>query len=210
MSQDESSPDSLVLQAIAGDRDVIKQLLVEHADELTRYVTDKLGPSLQSLISPDDVVQETFIQAMASIGNCQAKDRRGFAAWLKGVSAHRMQDMVKSLKRKKRGGDMQRVEGAATATRSRVDFVELVSAQISTPSRNFARAEALQVLQAAIADLPEDQRTAVRMHYFEAKDVAEIAQVLDRSPAAIRGLLHRAMTALRGDLEQSAIWLSRK
>lgn len=199
-----------VAAAIAGDREALKRLLAESSDSLTRYVEGKLGPSLQSIISADDVVQETFIQAIADVGGCQASDGRGFAAWLKGVANHRMQDLIKGLKRKKRGGDFQRVETAAAASRSRVDFVQLLSAGISTPSRRFAVGEAGAVLQAALACLPEDQRTAVRMQYFEGRSVNDIAERLDRSPAAVRGLVRRAMDALRGDLEQSAIWLSRR
>ena len=202
--------DAEVAAAISGDREALKRLLAELGESLTRYVEGKLGSGLQSLISAEDVVQEAFIQAIADVEGCQAKDGRGFAAWLKGVANHRMQDLIKGLKRKKRGGEFQRVESAAGASKSRVDFVQMLSAGVSTPSRRFAVGEAGAVLQAALACLPEDQRTAVRMQYFEGSSVNEIAERLDRSPAAIRGLVRRAMDALRGDLEQSAIWLSRK
>lgn len=204
------SSDGDVAAAVAGDRDALKRLLAAANEPLGRYVADKLGPSLQSLISPDDVVQEAFIQALSDIGKCQASDQRGFLAWMKGVANHRMQDLIKGLKRKKRGGEFQRVETGAAASRSRVDFVQLLSAQVSTPSRRFARGEAASVLKAAVACLPEDQRAALTLHYFEGRDIQEVAERLDRSPAAVRGLVRRAMDALRGDLERSAVWLSQR
>ncbi len=199
------------LAAIRSDPDQLKQRLFAHAETLRQYIHAKLGVGLQAHISADDVLQETFIQALKDIDRCEATSPASFVAWLKGISNHRLQDIAKSLKRKKRGGDMRRVDGAAPAEdQSRVDFVAQLSAHISTPSRFLARQEMATALRLAVASLPEDQRQAVLLRYLESRDVSNIAEKLGRTPAAVRGLLKRALEALRTDVDRSAIWLSRR
>ncbi|MGI8881103.1 MAG: SigE family RNA polymerase sigma factor [Jatrophihabitans sp.] len=56
-----------------------------------------------------------------------------------------------------------------------------------------------------LALLPARQRAAVVMRYFEDMSDVEIAAVLDCRPATARGLLHRALKALRVDLESRAV-----
>ena len=74
----------------------------------------------------------------------------------------------------------------------------------STPSRAAIRAERLVQLSAALERLPDAQRQAIEMHYFLGKSLAEVGQDLDRSPAAIGGLLHRGLKTRREDLSNAS------
>jgi DNA-directed RNA polymerase specialized sigma24 family protein len=57
--------------------------------------------------------------------------------------------------------------------------------------------------------LPEPEQYAIRGIYFEGREVGEIAADLSRSPAAVRGLLHRAYKRLATCLGSSSQWLHR-
>ena len=57
------------------------------------------------------------------------------------------------------------------------------------------------MVREALDVLSEDQKMAVLLNKFEDMSYAEIAEVMGRSPAAIKSLLARARTELREQLE---------
>ena len=63
------------------------------------------------------------------------------------------------------------------------------------------KTELSDVVQDALGTLGEDQKMAVLLNKFEDMSYAEIADIMGRSPAAIKSLLARARTQLREQLE---------
>jgi RNA polymerase sigma-70 factor (ECF subfamily) len=57
-------------------------------------------------------------------------------------------------------------------------------------------------LAQAVEALPEDQRLAVQMRHLDGASVAAIAEAMDKTPAAVAGLLRRGMQALRDELRE--------
>ncbi len=88
------------------------------------------------------------------------------------------------------------------------NLAEWLAADGSTPSRGAERDEAAQAVQVALAGLPPDYRRAVRMRYFEGRTVDETAQLMRRSPGAIRGLIDRAKEKLRAAIGRASQYLS--
>lgn len=72
-----------------------------------------------------------------------------------------------------------------------------LAAQGLSPSQQVAREEQILALAEAIAALPAAQRLVVEAHYFRGQTVAEIAQAMDKTQAAVAGLLKRALKQLR-------------
>lgn len=107
-----------------------------------------------------------------------------------------MADARRALRRKKRGGESR---PAATAE-SVACLVELLATEGTTPSQSFARHEAIQAVQLAMAELPADHLQAVRLRYLEGCSVDDVATQMRRTPAAVRGLLDRAKRAMRETL----------
>ncbi|MCA9167929.1 MAG: hypothetical protein KDB23_09690, partial [Planctomycetales bacterium] len=60
--------------------------------------------------------------------------------------------------------------------------------------------EAVQAVEDAIAALPDDHRLAVRLRLLEGKSLEETAQLMDRTPGAVQGLIDRAKKTMRGKL----------
>ena len=63
------------------------------------------------------------------------------------------------------------------------------------------QAELADLVRDALAVLNEDQKLAVLLNKFEEMSYAEIADVMGRSPAAVKSLLARARNQLREQLE---------
>jgi RNA polymerase sigma-70 factor (ECF subfamily) len=78
-----------------------------------------------------------------------------------------------------------------------------LAAEQSSPSQQAIRSERLLGLAEALETLPEAQREAVELHYWQDWSLAEIATHLHRSPAAVAGLLQRGLKKLRRHLQEA-------
>jgi RNA polymerase sigma-70 factor (ECF subfamily) len=72
------------------------------------------------------------------------------------------------------------------------------------PATLVARAEEGRRVLAAVRRLPEDRRQAVLLRFVDGLSAAEIGVVLDRSPGAVRVLLHRSLRELADRLGEPA------
>jgi len=61
----------------------------------------------------------------------------------------------------------------------------------------------LDRVRAILADLKEDYQNVIIWHYLDDLPIPEVAKMLDRSEEATRVLLHRALKALKNELNQS-------
>ena len=59
-------------------------------------------------------------------------------------------------------------------------------------------------LMAAVSELPEKQRVALHLFYFEDLSTEEIASITNEKPSTVRSHLHRARQALRTSLGESS------
>ena len=73
----------------------------------------------------------------------------------------------------------------------------------SSPSRLLMHEEQLIHLAAALAQLPEDQRIVVELKHLQDWSIAQICRHLDKSEAAVAGLLRRGLQRLRELLSES-------
>ena len=201
----------LIARAVSGDRLAMGELLLAHSPRLSGHLAPKLPTSVQGTLSVDDVLQQTFIQAFRGIGRLQEPTPRSFSAWLRKIAENQLRNAVTALQRKKRGGQHRQVRGLAEhQNSSMVELVELLSDRGCTSSQVIARREAVHAMQIGIADLPEDQQQAVRLHLIEEKSLAETATAMDRTPGAVSALVHRAKENLREAMGRASTWLSRK
>ena len=69
------------------------------------------------------------------------------------------------------------------------------------PTRQFDRNEMADIVRLAVTSLNERQQMAVLLSKFEEMSYADISQVMDLSPQAIKSLLSRARGKLRKILE---------
>jgi RNA polymerase sigma-70 factor (ECF subfamily) len=76
-----------------------------------------------------------------------------------------------------------------------------VAASAMMPTRQLDKAELRDAVRQAIASLGERQRMAVLLSKFEHFSYAEIAEIMDLTPEAVKSLLSRARSRLREVLE---------
>ncbi|MGD0043460.1 MAG: sigma-70 family RNA polymerase sigma factor [Isosphaeraceae bacterium] len=77
-----------------------------------------------------------------------------------------------------------------------------LTTQESSPSQKVIRQEQMLRIAGALASLSENQRRVIELHQLQGWTLAEIAHELDTSKAAVAGLLHRGLKALRAEFEE--------
>jgi RNA polymerase sigma-70 factor (ECF subfamily) len=202
---------ALVTAATSGDRGALERLLLAHYDRLELRVRSRLGAEAAGHIGVEDVLQEAFVDVFRGIDRFQPTTEGSFKAWLNSIVEHRLLDTVRRLSRKKRGGDRQQVTRPASGADSAMaDLVALLSDHGITPSGCAARDEAIRAIHVGLAGLPSDQRAVVVHRYIEQQSIESTAAAMQRTPGAVRGLLHRAKQSLRDAMGRSARWFAYK
>ena len=192
---------ALITQAVAGDQAALQKLLVSQRSAVLRYAECRLPLALRDHVDPDDVVQQTFVEAFRSISRFRLSEYQSFQAWLFGTADNVIRDVSKWHKRQKRGGGMKRLRYTSpTESQSVAELVELLSAGSHTPSRSAVGHEATAELTRVIGELPEDYRQAVQLRLLAGKSLAETAREMNRSPRAVQGLIDRAKKKMRAAL----------
>lgn len=163
-------------------------MLEIHRAELLRFLCGRCG----SMDEAQDVMQDLWIKASASttgpIGNPRA--------YLFRMANNMVLDRLRATRRAMR---RERVwmeadsDGVAQAPELRVDPAEPADEALS-------RRQEAEILQQAIAGLPEGAARALRMYRFAGMGQAEIAQVLGISRSGVEKHLAVAMRHLRAAL----------
>lgn len=130
----------------------------------------------------EDVVQDSFLRALERIGTLDVE--RPFRPWFFRIVVNTALNLRRSR--------------AVRATEPLPDQLE------STTTSPAAAAESAMTgdrLRAAVAALPERQRTIVQLAELEELNSSEIAEILDMPAGTVRWHLHQARQTLRTVLE---------
>ena len=147
-----------------------------------------------------DLVQEVLLQAEVSRAQFRGTTPEEFCAWLRQILANKFLDVARHYRRAKRDAALEVsyrevIEGSASR------LVMLSMASQTSPSSYVDRHERGLRLADALATLPEDQRTALELHYLREHSLAEVASGMERTKPSVAGLLRRGLKALRERLE---------
>jgi RNA polymerase sigma-70 factor (ECF subfamily) len=177
----------------------------EHALALERFrsylhllAEAQLDRRLRSKLDPSDVVQQTLLQAHQARQQFRGSSDGELAAWLRQILARTLMHCVRDYDRSKR--DLSRewsLDAVCQASSARLEA--WLAAEQSSPSQHAAKLEEAVRLADAVQTLPDRQREAVVLYYWQGCTLSEIGLNLDCSTAAAGGLLRRGLKKLRQD-----------
>jgi RNA polymerase sigma-70 factor (ECF subfamily) len=176
------------------------------ADDLERYrdyllllARLQLDARLRGKVDLSGVVQQTLLEAHQS----PAVSSGPPTAWLRRILANNLTDEVRKVTAAVRDVERERsLEQALNASSARIEG--WLASEQSTPSQRAMRDEEVSQLAAALAQLPDDQRTAVELHHLQGLPLSEVAAQLDRTKGATAALLFRGLKKLRQLLEDGS------
>ena len=159
----------------------------------------KLDRKLRGKLDASDVVQQTLLEAHQALESFRGNDLPAQAAWLRQILARNLANAVRDLTRAKRDVRKER-SLQADLDNSASQLEGWLAAEQSSPSQKMERHERALQLAEALAQLPDAQRDAIVLRHFQGLSLAEIAEQLDCTTAAVTGLLQRGLKNLRKSL----------
>ena len=151
------SSDAELLRLVAGGDEAA---LASIYDQYASILLGLLLRILRSRGEAEDVLQEVFLQVWRRAGDFDESRGRGFT-WLVTLARSRAIDRLRALDSRSRT--------AAASASEPSDFV-------SDASADTFRAEQREIVQAALAQLPDEQRRTLLLAYEEGLTQTEIAE----------------------------------
>src|SRR6478752_442037 len=179
------SDEELVARSIGGDLDSFNQLVLRWERPIYALAYRVIGREEDAR----DVCQETFLRAFRALGGFKGQAK--FSSWLYRITLNLCRDWIR---RERRQPIAQAPEG--------VDLVELASEQTPTETIEdlVARNEISHAVARIMADLPEEQRTAILLKEYHGLTFQEIADMLDCPLSTVKTRLYQGLSVLRRQL----------
>ncbi len=187
--------DAPLEEALRGGDDAVAGALFEnHRARLMRMVNFRLDPRLVGRIDPEDVLQETFIEAGKRL-QAYRDDDKLFLVWIRLITQQTMID----LHRKHLGAKMRTAGKEVSAPQSGTISGLFVS-HITSPSRAMMREEARAKIEGALQEMDEIDREVLVLRHFEDLSNKDVAIVLGIQENAASNRYVRALGRLKGFL----------
>ncbi len=183
--------ESLLDLAIAGDEGALGLLLERHGPSVAMRL--RIPRALRSLLSVDDVMQQTYCDVFADLGGFEPRGEGSFRGWLTVLARHNLTSAVRMLRAERRGGAWLRVQ---IPSRTRLSAFGPASGSAGTPSRACRQDARVELGRSPGARLPGPQRLVVQLSCLEELPMEEVALRLRRSVGAAYMLRSRALRLL--------------
>ena len=150
-----------------------------------------LGTSPTGRVDPSDIVQQTLMEAFEKREQFRGSTPAEQAAWLRKILAQNVADLFRAQGRLKRDVTRERsLEEKLDQSSARLG--NWLALEQASPSEVAQQHEQAVLLAEGIRRLPEHQREALVLHYWQGCSLAEIGVSLERTTSSVAGLLKRA------------------
>ncbi len=190
------------------DRTTLQLRLLASEELVRQFVDRQLGADLRHLVSPEDVLQETWICAFQHSEGFQSDGEKSFERWLLGIAARTVIKLAKRARRFKRSGGQAARLYEDDPLSSSMRFFNAIDGASRTPSREVSVQEAADVVRGMLRKLPDERQRALQMRYLEGKSVEEICRQTGKSRPAVRSLIYNALRQMRQELGSPSLFFS--
>jgi RNA polymerase sigma-70 factor, ECF subfamily len=185
-----STDEELVARSMGGDLDSFNQLVLRWERPIFALAYRVIGREEDAR----DVCQETFLRAFRALKGFKGQAK--FSSWLYRIALNLCRDWIR---RERRQPIAQAPEG--------IDLIELASE--STPTESIeelvARRELGRAVARVMAQLPDEQRTAIILKEYHGLTFQEIADLLECPLSTVKTRLYQGLTVLRKQLAREGL-----
>ena len=181
----------LVEKARAGNEDAFS--------DLYEQTYSKVYYTVKSMVKDEDAVfdilQDSYIKAFTHLDSFEGNTQ--FLPWVKQIAANTARDWLKRQK-PLLFSELNHNDESESPVEER--FVD--DRQTNIPEQVIDQAETKRLIQEIIDELPDDQRAAIGMYYYEEMSVREIAEAMGATENAVKSRLLYG----RRKIEKKALW----
>src|SRR5579864_1102681 len=145
-----------------------------HFERIYRYFYRRVG----NRVTAEELTSEVFAKALKALPRYR-QSGRPFAAWLYRIASNAMSDHGRQLCQHPTTDELDRVPDPGSVE----DLV--------------IHRDEVERIWRLVDSLPADQRTAMRLKFLNDMSIQQIAAVMDRTPGAVKLLIHRGLVRLR-------------
>jgi RNA polymerase sigma-70 factor (ECF subfamily) len=181
MNQSRESDEWLMGQVAQGKRECMTPLVRRYASPLLTFIQRMIGDRHRS----EELFQEVFLAIWEKRSTYRFPG--AFRSWLFAIAANRCR------------ADFRRVRFDEILLDE--PFALAATSGGPTPVETVVGAETAQLVSAAVAALPEQQRSVVVLRVWNGLSYREIAEILQCSEGTARSHMHHGLCAMRNFLE---------
>ena len=171
--------ESLARQA-GQDPDAFATLYSRYLDRVYRFVVVRTG----SVQDAQDLTSQTFLAALEHIASFRSQG--SFGGWLFGIARHKIIDHYRQQR-----GDAP------------LEVADELADPVPEPEQVIDQRLQVSRVSHVLASLDPQQAEAIALRIFGQLSAAEAGQVMGKSAAAVRMLVHRGLRTLRERLDMS-------
>jgi RNA polymerase sigma-70 factor (ECF subfamily) len=183
-----STDEELVARSIGGDSDSFNELILRWERPIYALAYRTIGREEDAR----DVCQETFLRAFRALPGFRGQAK--FSSWLYRIALNLCRDW---MRRERRTPVVQAPED--------VDLMDLAAA--TEPSESIedlvARQDLSRLVEHAMTQLPEEQRTAIVLKEYHGLTFQEIADLVGCPLSTVKTRLYQGLTVLRRELSKT-------
>jgi RNA polymerase sigma-70 factor (ECF subfamily) len=194
-----TDPDAaLMLRVKQGDRDAFEELVQKYKQPVMNLVFRTLRDATEA----EDLAQHVFLQVYKSAHRYEISAK--FSTWLFTIARNLCLNEIRRRSRHPADSLDQHLAGEEDQPAREIGDRKATAAHDELLQR-----ELVEKIDEALADLPENQRTAIQLCRQEELSYEDIAEVLGCSLSATKSIIHRAREALKERLKpylRTGVW----
>ena len=191
---------ALMLQVKQGDTDAFAQLV----DKYKQPVINLVHRLLRDPIEAEDIAQNVFVQVYKSAERYKVSAK--FSTWLFTIARNLCLNEIR-----RRSRHPAESMDAPHPEHEDQPLHQFEDKKTFTPPESMLHGELKIKIEEALAELPENQRTAIVLCRQDELSYEEIAEVLGCSLSATKSLIHRGRETLKEKLKpylRTGVWRS--
>ncbi len=183
---------NLVRRAKDGHQDALGRLLDRYCERVRKIVHLRLGDRLRGLMDSDDILQDTFINAIKSFDRFEMRNEASVINWLSRIAERAIMRQVQHFQAEKR----RAVQVPIDELNSQDLGIQIADGQHG-PGTSLSRREQAQTIEECIRELPEQYREIIVLRNYVEYSWEEVAKEHGRPSVDAARMMHaKAMVEL--------------
>ena len=177
--KDMKMDENKLIEEALNNREAAEKLISLHYREVYRYIYRRtLNKSLT-----EDLTQETFLYALEHLASFRRKSP--FIIWVLKIATSFINEHFRKVRKERKGLNSKE------------------NSSINDPEEEFDVDAKYKIIHKHLQHLPLSYQTIIILKFFENKKTKEICAIMGKTPIGVRVTLHRALKALKREIERS-------